>query len=523
MNVLSDKGSVTPATEAADPVFTVQLNPNTMLNAREHLDIEMKNFASAHPNGETSLHIHYEDIPGYWDGEFTVTLQKAPLLFLGRKVAIGTASPGKSQITNGIIVGGPVELTNSDLYFTKTDHNHTGFGNVEGQAAIENAADYKALMLLGRQVDNRRVVRLWDYLEVNGNLDVTGNVAVSGKHAFRGNDDWLRLNQDGAFRNGVHAANLFTAGCLNIGGVNGWANPGNGVAVISGQLGIGTFTPTVELDVNGGGYFSGRVGIGTSNPGAPLHVDGLDNRTQSGFGINAEGDNEFFGITGNQWVSIKSQWYVEAYGFVTNSDGRIKNVMGRADGAKDLETIGRLRVVDYAPKGSDAVCGKLNKGFVAQEVLAVIPDAVRLGIDFIPNILSVAERVGYDNAAQTLHVILTEPHEMIMGDTVRLIWDAGTMDQEVVAVPDERSFIVGSITHKPDRLFVYGKRVNDFLSLDYNRIFSTGISAIQQLKKEMDEKLNQKDSEIVRLSAAVEALEARLLKLENASFSNALA
>jgi hypothetical protein len=77
-------------------------------------------------------------------------------------------------------------LGNSDLYFGKTDHNHTGIGNTEGWAAIENAKDYDALMILGRaQYKNgkfdRRVVRLWDYLEVNGNLAVTGSMLTIGE------------------------------------------------------------------------------------------------------------------------------------------------------------------------------------------------------------------------------------------------------------------------------------------------------------------------------------------------------
>lgn len=74
---------------------------------------------------------------------------------------------------------GDIRAGNSDLYFTKTDHNHTGFGNTAGYAAIENAADYGALMILGRAGTARgRYVRLWDYLQVNGSMDVTGNVGI---------------------------------------------------------------------------------------------------------------------------------------------------------------------------------------------------------------------------------------------------------------------------------------------------------------------------------------------------------
>jgi hypothetical protein len=91
-------------------------------------------------------------------------------------VGIGTMAPGAKLDVNGDIRAG-----NSDLYFTKTDHNHTGIGNTPGYAAIENSANFGALMILGRSTNSpccNRVVKLWDYLQVNGGMDVTGNVGI---------------------------------------------------------------------------------------------------------------------------------------------------------------------------------------------------------------------------------------------------------------------------------------------------------------------------------------------------------
>lgn len=87
-------------------------------------------------------------------------------------LGIGTTEPqGKLDVRGAIHAG------NSDIYFTKTDHNHTSFGNTTGFAAIENAASHAALMILGRAgTPQGRAVKLWDYLQVNGNLDVTGNI-----------------------------------------------------------------------------------------------------------------------------------------------------------------------------------------------------------------------------------------------------------------------------------------------------------------------------------------------------------
>lgn len=90
------------------------------------------------------------------------------------RVGIGTYDP------QGILdVSGDIRAGNSDIYFTRVDHNHTGIGNTAGYAAIENAANYGALMILGRAGTSRgRYVRLWDYLQVNGGMDVTGSLGV---------------------------------------------------------------------------------------------------------------------------------------------------------------------------------------------------------------------------------------------------------------------------------------------------------------------------------------------------------
>lgn len=74
------------------------------------------------------------------------------------------------------------KLSNSDIYFTKTDHNHTGIGNTAGYAAIENASDYNTLMILGRAngIGGVRSVSIWDRLDVNGTIKTTGGYVGNG-------------------------------------------------------------------------------------------------------------------------------------------------------------------------------------------------------------------------------------------------------------------------------------------------------------------------------------------------------
>ena len=81
----------------------------------------------------------------------------------GQNVPLLTFAADHTQVI------GDLRLANSDLYFTNTNHNHTGFGNAAGFAAIENATNYGALMILGQAGQPQgRTVKLWDYLEVHG-------------------------------------------------------------------------------------------------------------------------------------------------------------------------------------------------------------------------------------------------------------------------------------------------------------------------------------------------------------------
>ena len=116
----------------------------------------------------------------YYEGD------AANRITIGRDMGWGAIS--RLTVNGGIAAG------NSDLYFTKTDHNHTGFGNTAGYAAIENAANYGALMILGRAgTDVGRKVELWDYLGVNGTCKATNFVGPlssgNGKYSLVMQDD----------------------------------------------------------------------------------------------------------------------------------------------------------------------------------------------------------------------------------------------------------------------------------------------------------------------------------------------
>lgn len=117
---------------------------------------------------------------------------------------------GVEGSTGTVRTRGALYCGNSDIYFTHTNHNHSAIGNTEGYAAIENAKNYDALMILGRAgTDKGRKVRLWDYLQVNGQMEVYRSntqsyednaLTVRTQHGYATfgslNSEWFHMHTD---------------------------------------------------------------------------------------------------------------------------------------------------------------------------------------------------------------------------------------------------------------------------------------------------------------------------------------
>ena len=110
-----------------------------------------------------------------------------------KSVAVETLS-----VSHSLSVSDKIQANGSSIYFTKTDHAHSGLGNLEGHAAIENAAgDFNTLMIMGRTRSatdgktDRRYVGVWDHLDVHGDLTVSG--ALNAGTGVRMSDADIRL------------------------------------------------------------------------------------------------------------------------------------------------------------------------------------------------------------------------------------------------------------------------------------------------------------------------------------------
>ena len=140
---------------------------------------------------------------------------------------------------------------------------------------------------------------------------------------------------------------------------------------------------------------------------------------------------------------------------------------------------------------------------IAQELEKVFPNAVSAHADFIPDIFSPSESAVVADGAIT--VIMKEQHGLETDDVVRLLATTGTKEVSVIKITD-KIFKVNDWDEDVSGVFVYGKKVADFRTVNYNSIFSLGISAIQELYRQMqslkDELLGIKNLVSARLAPA---------------------
>ncbi len=279
-------------------------------------------------------------------------------------VGIGTPDPQAKLDVQGAIRAGT-----SDIYFTDPHHNHTGIGNTEGFAAIENAESHEALMILGRSTSSGRVVKVWDSLQVNGSLQVTGNItgdltAPDGVLGFGAKVRQMINLWDTSYGIGIQNATQYYRSGTNfawyVGGQHddNELNAGGGTAAMvlhGGNLGIGTASPTGRLQIVGTTDFDSTTRLditnGSNNYGRTnLILTGRfqDNNDAWNFGSsarnsivfaqNAANASQNAGAVGTEQFSIQLEGNSNSLGFLTAQRGTTPALVIQQNGYIGLGT-----------------------------------------------------------------------------------------------------------------------------------------------------------------------------------------
>ncbi len=363
-------------------------------------------------------------------------------------------------------------------------------------------------------------------LDVNGNINASGDLGfpANGQHfisvARQSVPDvegrWLTVEAgsaqgaSGTARAGgglyLRAGNGYNASVNGAGGgdviissganwINAGASGDNGGDIVFNTGGANnTFMERMRIGENG------NVGIGTTgnNPaGAKLIVNGgVDGSPGFGPYMNTTGGSFTPIAHGSHSISIKATGTIlSGSAFVAASDARIKTIAGRSDSGTDLTTLRRIEVTDYGYKDTVAHGGAKQKKVIAQQVEKVFPTAVTKITSVVPDIFQKATiKDGW--------IELTT--DLKKGERVRLLSEKEEAIHEVLEVR------AGGFrtAYKPadGKIFVYGREVNDFCTVDYEAIAMLNVSATQELAR----KLEAKDSEVLALKTENAALKAEL-------------
>ena len=192
-------------------------------------------------------------------------------------------------------------------------------------------------------------------------------------------------------------------------------------------------------------------------------------------------------------------WIHSDLGFIQSSDQRIKTDIKTYNSSVALNQINALRVVSYKKIETPL---QEEVGFIAQEVHKILPNAIEKMTMYIPNMHKWISCT-YDDKKHTISVDnsslnLVYKENIQIKDDKGIIYSCTVIDTEYSAILHSSEFVAKPPSIK-DKVFLYGKSVNDFMSLNKDDIFTIAVSAIQML-----------DQKVIDLTKRIEALEHRV-------------
>jgi hypothetical protein len=216
----------------------------------------------------------------------------------------------------------------------------------------------------------------------------------------------------------------------------------------------------------------GNVGIGVGNPTSKLDVNGNINATGN---ININGSF----MKNNVVITNATQ---------TFSDSRIK--LNIAD-IKDISALDKIMSVE--PKNYNYIDteerGDKNViGFIAQQIKEVIPEAITIGEEFIPNIYK------YYSIISSNMILVDDANinKIFIGNTLKLKINNIPYIAKVIDKINKTIKIDIDIDVK-SKCLIYGLKINDFHFIDKSYIYTLNVCATQELYRRIEEQKKEID------------------------------
>jgi hypothetical protein len=182
------------------------------------------------------------------------------------------------------------------------------------------------------------------------------------------------------------------------------------------------------------------------------------------------------GLTVDPAYSLQTEKNIMVNGTETTSDKRLKTDIIDVDGDRCVEMIRNIKIKEYH-RVNDAR-NKKQVGVIAQEVVEQIPNIVSTKVSFLPMFMKPSLALSENR----LSAIGTT--EIEVNDTLLLI-DQNKKKHYVNVdhVDDKHIQILSKSLQKGQTYTIYGKEVNDSMSVDYTQLFCYLLAAVQTLIK----------------------------------------
>lgn len=455
-------------------------------------------------------------------GDFSVSNK-----FTAAKIySAGAMGVGITNVTRGILeVGGLGQLpffrpTTGSVHYSTIYARHL---------SVPGGSNVVPTFVELRDVNNRQLLTnaFWSN-NISGNLFLSSAVGTTNSPHTAQNPGVLRTNTAFA-ENGIFGMDLnFMMATLN-NQFNTYASAPSlsGVALLGhgrGEQTVSVPNPNYNNGFNGQPLtIQASLHVGSTN----FYADTYNNFNDgfAGYVLNFGNQNYgFIPVPGNgpnlstqnspitqpssaqpTYFSIFSDGPVAATMFYALSDARIKKVGGRSDGVADLTTLLDIEVTDYTYKDELQKGTGKHKKVIAQQVEKIYPQAVSKSTGPVPDIY---ERANVMNGRVFLAT------DLKVGEKVRLTSEKGDTVHEVLDVRAS-SFRV-DLPESITSVFVYGREVNDFRSVDYEALAMLNVSATQELARQVEalRKSEARIAELEQKNSQLSALERKVADLE---------